>query len=249
MDLTTSQQTQQMINAAEVARNYNNNWSAQQAQKQMDYQTESNAKAMQFSATENQKNRDFQERMSNTSHQREVQDLIKAGLNPVLSANNGASTPAGNSASGVSSQGAKGDTDTGLTQLFSQMMGAIIGQATALQTTSMNNMTSLQSTKMMNDTAIRTSQIGAGAMLGTANINAQTNLLLQQQMQAFQEYMQREYPQTTAGSVNSLLNKFEDFMKQNGNGKSIGDNISTWLKERKEHGVWLNKNQDKKGSW
>lgn len=61
------------------------------------------AQQMQFEGAQAQLNRDFQERMSGSAHQREVSDLTAAGLNPILSATGGpgASTPSGAKGSGA----------------------------------------------------------------------------------------------------------------------------------------------------
>jgi len=49
-----------------------------------------------FSALDARANRNFQERMSSTAHQREVRDMMAAGINPMMSARgSGASTPSG----------------------------------------------------------------------------------------------------------------------------------------------------------
>lgn len=72
---------------------------------QQEYNQGSADRAMDFEAEQARINRDWQEMMDNTRYQRAVEDMRKAGINPLLGFFNGsgaASTPSGATASGHS---------------------------------------------------------------------------------------------------------------------------------------------------
>lgn len=82
--------------------------------------------AMNYNSAEAAKNRDWQEMMSNTSYQRAVADMKKAGINPILafgSGASGASTPSG--AQGTISSASMGMAGT------SALSNTALGGATA----------------------------------------------------------------------------------------------------------------------
>lgn len=62
-----------------------------------------------FNAKEAQKQRDYDERMSSTQYQRAVEDMKKAGINPVLAVQHGASFSGGSSASSSGSRSSTGN--------------------------------------------------------------------------------------------------------------------------------------------
>lgn len=94
--------------------------------------------------------RAFQERMSNSAHQREISDLKAAGLNPVLSVTGGqgASTPSGSSAS-VS----KPNVDMSLPGIVMDWATANLNSATSLQRTAMETANALTIARINESTA------------------------------------------------------------------------------------------------
>ena len=148
--------------------------SAKQAEALRAWQEQQSQIARKYNSVEAQKNRDWQERMSSTAHQREVRDLIAAGLNPVLSVTggSGAAVTSGATASSSSPSGAMGNVDNSATGAVAGLFGSLLSSFLSLEGTRL----SAQSNQAIADkyTAMSkyTSELQAKTQLNTANIQA-----------------------------------------------------------------------------
>lgn len=137
----------------------------------------------------------WEEKMSNTAHQREMADLKKAGLNPVLAANNGASTPGGASYTADTANLSPGsDTMSAYAQL--KQIKLMEAQKGATEAGEKNTDANTNQTEKMTPQLIAESQTRQAANIASAN-QAQKqaeSIELQNQLDAQEVQWRKDHP-------------------------------------------------------
>jgi len=209
-------------------------------------------------------NRDWQERMANTAHQREIDDLKKAGLNPILSGSggSGASTPSGSVATmnaakmenalgaGVSSAMQSANLAKDLSMAESQK--ALNASAIDLQATQKNvNTATAMKTFADVDVSLLTRDQKSiqnqtlETQLAVAQAQSKAELIKAKQDEKFAVYdsIQQRAQNTfdTMGSAKDALNPFKGLL---GPGKNIPPSGEIFKNRKGQSGYY-----DKKGSF